>query len=163
MAIDRTTKYAGFSLIIRSGTVSEKIKTAVVEGLVDIGEKYLVKVKTTIGLEDHTLAELRKLGHPYRVGAAPNSIHGDDRMVHVQSGKLRDTIRVQPVEETTSRKFSVYVSSTAPEMAFLIYGTSKMRPRRFHEKAYESIKSVYWNPVLDRVGKINYRIATSSR
>jgi len=159
MAQNRKVQGAGFQLIIRTGSVTEAVQKAVMKGLTDVGKQYKERVMKNISLDDHTLQELREMGHPYRVTGPKDALHGDDRLVHEQSGKLKSSIRLQPVEQTTSRKFTVYITSNAPEMPFLIYGTSRMRPRRFHEKSYEDIKDRFWKPLLSELKKVNVRIA----
>lgn len=163
MAKDRTVTGAGFQLIIASGSVSKKVEEAIMKGLKTISAEYKRQIDKTISLDDHTLEELRSLGHPYSAGLPPGNLHGDDRLVHEQTGELRKSIKVSPVEETTSRRFSVYISSDAPHMPFLIFGTSKMRPRRFHELAYERMKDKFWEPVLSQLKKVEHRIQISER
>lgn len=157
MLADRTVTKAGFQLIIRSGSVSAKVRTAVMEGLAEIAKNYKKQVDKNISLDDHTLQELRVMGHPYAV-SKPENVPHDDRMVHEQEGTLRKSIKAHPPEETTSRRFTVYVTSDAPEAMWLIYGTARMRPRRFHEKAFNEIKNTYWEPVTERLKKLNYRM-----
>lgn len=158
---DRTVTKAGFRLVIKSGTVSKQVKDAVVEGLTEVTKNYKDQVDKELSLDDHTLAELRQLGYPYAVGK-PENIPHDDRMVHEQSGDLRKSIKIGPVEETTSRKFTALVTTTDPKAAFLIYGTSRMRPRRFHEKAFEDLKQKFWDPLIKRIKGLNTRIETFS-
>lgn len=157
MLSDRTVTKAGFQLVIRSGSVTKKIQQAVLEGLEEVAKNYKKQVDKNISLDDHTLQELARMGHPYAVGKPENTPH-DDRMVHEQTGRLRNSIKIHPVEETTSRRFTVYISSDAPEAMYLIYGTIRMRPRRFHEKAFNEIKSEYWKPITERLKKVNYRM-----
>jgi len=162
-AADKTVTQAGFQLIISSGSLSRKVREAVLLGLKEVAEEYKKRVIANISLDDHTLKELRKLGHPYAVGKPEGTLHGDDRLVHVQEGKLKRSIRANPVEETTSRRFSVFVSSADPKLPYLIYGTTVMRPRRFHEKAYQEIKERFWKPVLEKLAKVEHRMAATAR
>jgi hypothetical protein len=162
---DKVVTKAGFSLIVRSGSVSKLMQQAIMDGLRDISKNYAEKVKKNVSLDDHSLAELRRMEHPYAVGK-PENIPHDDRMVHIQTGELKRGIKYNPPESTTSRTFSVYVYSESPHTPYLIFGTSRMRPRRFHEKAFNEIKDKYWDPVLERLRKLNYRVdvgATSAR
>ncbi len=162
MAGDRTVTQAGFQLIIANGSVTRKVRVAVVDGLKDVAAQYRNQIRKNISLDDHTLQELRKLGHPYSRDKGVDSLH-DDRLVHEQSGKLKGSIRVSAVEETTTRRFSVFISSSDPVMPWLLYGTATMRPRRFHEKSYEDIKSKFWKPVLDQLKKVQHRIQLTIR
>lgn len=163
MAKDRKVTGAGFQLIIASGSVSEKAKAAIMEGLRDVAKNYKKQIDQVISLDDHTLAELRSLGYPYSTDKPKGSLHGDDRLVHEQTGKLRESIKVSTPEETTSRRFSVFVTSTAEHMKYLIYGTSRMRPRRFHELAYDKIKDKFWDPVIKNLKKVEHRIQITER
>lgn len=156
---DRTVTGAGFQLVIASGSVSAKARTAILKGLSQVAKNYKEQVIKNISLDDHTLEELRKLGYPYASGKA-GSLHGTDSMVHTQSGELKRSIQSAPPEETTSRRFSVFVTSNVPYMPFLLYGTSTMRARPFHEKAYEEIKDKFWAPVLDELSKVEHRIVS---
>ncbi len=78
---------------------------------------------------DHSLAELRAMGHPYGY-TNPQQIHDPDWLIHKQSGGLLSASVQEPlVTETTDAvtgQFGFY-----PDMlpVWLIYGTSKMRPR----------------------------------
>ena len=163
MLSDRIVTQAGFRIVIRSGSVSKLVQQAVSDGLKEVAQNYKVQVVKNISLDDHTLEELRQMGHPYAANKAPGSLHGDDRMVHTQSGEFLKSIRVSQPERTTEKRFTVYVTSDDPILPFLLYGTSRMRPRRFHEKAYEQIKDKFWNPVISRLKKLDYRIETSAK
>jgi len=154
---DREIKKAGYRLIIRTGTVSEKVREAILRGLKEGGEVYYRAVMKNISLTDHTLIELRRLSHPYAVESPGAPVHPDDRMVHEQTGKLKASIRVGRIQET-SRKFSLFIMSDSPVMGYLIYGTSRMRPRRFHEKAYEDVKRALWRPLQASLREVRNRI-----
>ena len=161
MARNKRITGAGFQIVIASGTVMEKIKEAVLTGLEEVSEQYYKAVLENLSLDDHTLAELQALGHPYSVNAPRDGLHGDDRLVHEQSGKLKSSIKKGMPEESTSRRFSVYVTSSDPVMPWLIYGTATMRKRNFPEKAYEDIKPKFWEPVFAKLRKLEYRMETS--
>lgn len=159
MATDRIVTRPGFTLIIKTGTLSAKLKEQVLQGMKEVSDQYMKEVDKTLSLDDHSLQELRRLGHPYGTGKPENQPH-DDRYIHEQTGKLRKSIKATDPREVSSRKISVTVTSDDPVVPFLIYGTSKMRPRRFHEMAFENIKDKYWKPIFDRLKKFNYRIDT---
>jgi hypothetical protein len=76
-----------------------------------------------IGLSDHSLEELRKLGHPYsRRFGADSFVHADD-YVHKQSGRLVSMTYTETSDD------SVRLISEAPEYLYLRFGTSRMRMR----------------------------------
>lgn len=157
MLADRKVTGAGFQLTIASGSVSAKVRAAILVGLKGVAEQYYSQVIKNLSLDDHTLEELRKLGHPYSVTKGVDSLH-PDAMIHEQTGNLKRSIRIQPPEETTSRRFSVFVTSNSPYLPFLLYGTSTMRARPFHIRSYESIKARFWKPVTDELSKVDHRI-----
>jgi hypothetical protein len=157
MAQDRTVKDVGFQLKIASGSVTKKVQAAVLEGLVAVTENYKKQILQNISLTDHDLKELRALGYPYALGKPENSLH-DDREVHIQTGRLKSGIKSEQPQQLTSRKFSVIITSSAPETPHLLYGTKFMRPRRFHMKAFEQTKDKFWQPVLDLLKKVKHNI-----
>jgi HK97 gp10 family phage protein len=134
-------------------------------GLEEIAVNYKKQVDKNLSLDDHTLEQLRQMDYPYAVDKTTNVPH-DDRLIHEQSGELRKSIKSSRPEQTTSRRFTVYVTTDSPYAPYLIYGTSRMRPRRFHEKSFNDIKDKYWDPVTSRLKKVNYRMtvgATTAR
>lgn len=163
MAQDRKVTGAGFQLIIASGSITKKAEAAILLGLREISQEYKKQIDKAISLDDHTLAELRALGYPYSTDKAKGSLHGDDRLVHEQTGKLRSSIKVSPPAASTSRRFSVFITSSVEYMKYLIFGTSRMRPRRFHELAFEKMKDRFWDPVLKNLKKVEHRIQITER
>lgn len=154
---DRIEKRGGCTLVIKNGSLSAKLREQILAGMKEVSDQYMKQVDKTLSLDDHTLQELRRLGHPYGVEKPENTPH-DDAMIHEQTGKLRKSISVTAPSEITSRKIGVTITSDDPVMPFLMYGTTRMRPRRFHERAYQNIKDKYWQPIFDRLKKFNYRI-----
>jgi hypothetical protein len=159
MATDKRIVGAGFQIVVSSGTVMKILQEAVLEGLKQVGKNYKDAVMKNISLDDHTLEELRQMDHPYAARRPVDSLH-DDRMIHEQTGEFKRSIKISQPEATSSRRFSVFARSDSPKMKWLIFGTSRMRPRRFHEKAYEDIKPKIWKPVEDLIKKLQYRIGT---
>ena len=157
MLTDKVITRPGFRLIIKSGTVSKLIQQQIIEGLNEIAKSFKDQVDKNVSLDDHSVQELRELGYPYAVGKPENVPH-DDRLVHEQSGRLRESIRTAAAVQTSSRTFETFVKTNDPAAAFLIYGTSKMRPRRFHEKAFNDLKEKYWEPLTKRLKGLNYRM-----
>lgn len=92
------------------------------------------RVKKNTGLTDHSLADLRRLGHPY-ARRAPQEIHSPGYQVHTQSGALQDA-RFSGTDKASvgsgklsARAFVGFDPSKAPHAASVVYGTSKMVPR----------------------------------
>jgi hypothetical protein len=77
-----------------------------------------------ISLNDHTLEDLRKLGHPYSTRYGADSFMHKDEDVHIQSGDLLNASHIVEV-----RPGVMHLINTAREYVFLRFGTSKMRPR----------------------------------
>ena len=80
-----------------------------------------------INLQDHSLEDLRKLGHPYSVRYSTNSFVHPDTQVHTQSGDLMDESKI--VSVTTPTGPAVRLINTSPHYVFLRYGTQTMRMR----------------------------------
>lgn len=158
---DREVSGPGVRLIFRSGTLSKLVQAAIVTNLPACGRLYLQAAKEAVSLDDHTLEELRRLGHPYGWNAKAKIHGGDDRLVHVQTGKLRSSLKMTAVQQT-GRAFGVFLVSDSDHFLHLIYGTSRMRPRRFHEKAYEEIEERVWVPLREALSSLTYRIEVTS-
>ncbi len=97
------------------------------------------KIIENISLDKHALAELRKLGYPYAVKnrslGAP--LHTPEYQVHKQSGRLLKAIRL----EETPDGFRVGIDERlAPEIKYLIYGTSTMIARDFITGSFNEVK-----------------------
>jgi len=161
MLSDKTITGPGFRLIVASGTVTQKVRKAIVESLGEVGSEYRKYVLKNISLDDHSLEELRAMGHPYAVSKPADSMHSDDRLVHIQTGRLKSSIGVSAADESGTGRFSIYITSNDPAMKFLIYGTSRMRPRRFHEKAFQDIQNRFWDPVKKAISKVEHKISVS--
>lgn len=87
-----------------------------------------------MSLRDHSLDDLRKLGHPYAT-RSPQDIHDPIFQIHEQSGNLLQskTSGVDGADiDSGVLRASAWVKlddSLAPYAAFIVYGTSKMIPR----------------------------------
>jgi hypothetical protein len=79
-----------------------------------------------ISLDDHTLEDLRRLGHPYAKRLGIDSGPHPDYMVHEQGGGL---IAGSTIQECTPGDLRATITETAPEYVYLRYGTSTMRMR----------------------------------
>lgn len=79
-----------------------------------------------ISLDDHTLADLRKAGHPYATRYGKDSFAHPDFDVHRQSGGL---LTGSSIIEASSENPRVVINESAPEYVYLRYGTSVMRIR----------------------------------
>ena len=93
-------------------------------------------------LTDHTLQQLKEMGHPYSVRYQTNyGPHHDDTLVHRQSGLLYDNIqKVEDLGDTTSTVQIGVSADTVPYIDDLIHGNETMRPRNFLGKGFELSK-----------------------
>lgn len=157
---DREVTRAGFKLSIASGSVSRKVQQAILKGLRGSSDIYFEAVLQNVSLTGVSLQDMRDMGHPYSTDHAPNTL-GDDRQVHIQSGEFKDSLKKGSPEQGSERIFTVYFSSSSGIANYLIFGTSKMRPRRFHEKAYNDIRSKVWEPLVENLKKVEHKITVT--
>lgn len=156
---DREITGSGFRIIFRSGTVSKIVAEAVLKGLDDAASRYYAALLKNISLTDHDLQELRELGYPYAKNTDAEPVHEDDRLVHMQSGDLISGIKVTDAAAESNRTYSVHITSDSPYTEYLLNGTSKMRPRRFDEKAFEDVgKEKVFDQLIARLQGLKYRI-----
>lgn len=80
-----------------------------------------------ISLEDHSLEDLRRLGHPYAARFAVDSFIHPDSEVHKQSGSLYESTHVQ--RRSGANGAAWLLINTSPHYVFLRYGTVNMRMR----------------------------------
>jgi hypothetical protein len=88
-------------------------------------------------LADHSLRDLRSIGHPYR-RASPQNIHSPSYLVHTQSRSLIHAVRVEIVNQYRIRVGVDF--SIAPHAAAVIFGTSEMVSRDFVTKSLEEAR-----------------------
>ena len=85
--------------------------------------------RASVKLTDHSLRDLREMGHPYS-RRNPQQIHDPDYQVHKQSGGLlAGEVQKPLVTETADAVVGQF--GFHPDMLpiWLVLGTSKMRPR----------------------------------
>lgn len=80
-----------------------------------------------INIQDHSLEDLRKLGHPYSTQFGADTFVHPDSQVHTQSGDLMDESKI--VQTLTANGPAVQLINTSPHYIFLRYGTMTMRMR----------------------------------
>jgi len=91
------------------------------------------QVQKNASLTDHSLQDLKMLGHPYSK-RNPQKLHEPDFLVHKQSGKLLES-KYSGIKEASISLFqlkaSAYVGfdkNIAPHAVFVIFGTSRSLP-----------------------------------
>ncbi len=103
------------------------------------------EITQNMNLHDHSLAALRRLGHPYRVGG--QGLHATEGYtVHIQSGQLISAKKRGIVEgsiefgELSAKAFVGIDSNKAPHVLHVIFGTSKMIPRPFMTESLKRVR-----------------------
>jgi HK97 gp10 family phage protein len=105
-------------------------------------------------LKDHSLADLAKMGHPYARKDSKKSTDSvsiikykdsgphPDYMVHAQSGNLAGNIKKKSglMGNKAIAAVGVY-EADVPYIKYLIFGTSKMRPRPFLQQAWIDVQA----------------------
>lgn len=111
------------------------------ERMANAGEFLKAVVQVNAGYTDHTQFDLDWLGNPYARRFPDNSDpHGDDRIVHKQSGILYDDIRMEMSFDGLETNVAVGVPDSNPHIANLYEGKPKQRPRKFINKAFDESK-----------------------
>jgi hypothetical protein len=116
------------------------------KSMVHVSKILDAEVTMNINLADeHTPQELRRLGHPYRIGG-PGLHHPTPWKVHMQSGQLFMS-KKNGIEEADisggnlrTRAWAGVDENLAPYALCLIFGTSKMIPRDFLTPALNEAK-----------------------
>jgi|SRR3989304_1274751 len=121
------------------------------------------EVKTMASVEDqHTLAVLREMGHPYAVrhvvgpqGPRQAPVpHEPQQLIHVQTGQLLAAIKDPKIFKNKEVSIGTVEidESQSPHARWVIFGTSKMISRNFPVKALENIRDDWWE-LLKLTGK----------
>lgn len=81
------------------------------------------------------------LGSPYSQKYPTDSgPHGDDSIVHIQSGEIVRNIKKVTDFGTAKSSVAVGVPSSTPHIEDLMVGKPRQRPRRFIDRAFEESK-----------------------
>ena len=104
-----------------------------------------------ISLNDHTLEDLRNLGHPYSTRFGKDSFVHPDEQVHAQSGDLRAMSKI----ELHPSAMAVRLTNNSREYIYLRFGTSIMRMRdpggAALRDSYVAIKERFQNEVRNAI------------
>ena len=119
----------------------EEFKNKVVENTTAaLRESALIvfgKIRTNADLTDHTLADLAELGHPY-AKRNPQQLHDPNYQVHIQTGALYHSIRIDQENETT---YVVGPHANPPDyLDSVIFGTPLMVARDFVNESFNEVK-----------------------
>lgn len=107
-------------------------------GLAGEALEYHVRQQAEL-IDEHTIPWLTEHDHPYSNRYPTNyGPHGDDTLVHIQSGRLFDNIERHESIEALRMEVEVGVSREKVDyISDLIYGSWLMRPRNFLSKGFE--------------------------
>jgi len=89
-------------------------------------------VDLRVSLQDHSLADLARLDHPYARRHGSIQIHGNHpEWVHEQSGTLRRSVygRLEPTGSGGGRFVVGFDETIAPHAKYVVFGTRVMLPR----------------------------------
>jgi len=133
--------------IIRFGGGFVRHTNVVMEGILKILDK---KVTENISLTDHSLKDLKILGHPYATkhGRAGKSLHNPNYQVHKQSGKLLSAKRAFTTKASIAggrlqASANVLLDETkAAHVLPVIFGTSKMIPRPVLQGSGNQVRAI---------------------
>jgi len=104
----------------------------------DIMKKKLVE---NVSLLDHSLEDLRKLGHPYAKRSRSRRVHSPFWLIHRQTIGLGRAVRKKTFKRKDGSFSEVFIDpGIAPEASYVINGTSKMIARPVVWKTLESVR-----------------------
>ena len=123
------------------------------------------RVKVNSSLRDHSLSDLRRMGHPYasRYGDQGLSLHDPVFQVHSQGGRLASSIFMKQEQASfgagrVRASVSVgYDQNRAPYALYVVFGTSKMIPRNVLDGSLQEVK-----PNLEKFFQQNLKNAVVS-
>lgn len=118
----------------------------------DAAENLLDRIKELTGLTDHSLDDLRRLGHPYAKRHSLGSGPHPDYEVHNQEGDLQESLRVEHEGVWRGGQIASDIHSDAEHTWHLLQGTDIMRPRDFASAA-----------ILQGIGEIESRYRQAFR
>jgi hypothetical protein len=107
---------------------TKRIKIAAFQGVIEATQLAMDKSREILSLNDHTLAELGLLDHPYSV-RHPQVIHSPDESVHAQSGEYLSGLRAYPPVGVSSGVYEGRVTNEDEKDRWIQEGTLRMRAR----------------------------------
>lgn len=106
------------------------VEQAMVRATNTAAETLLTEMRDLVSLDDHSLADLAALGHPYAQGKPQGSGPHPDYELHQQDEELIQGLRRTPARPL-GNLVAAELHSDAPHTWHVIYGTIRMRPRDF--------------------------------
>lgn len=116
--------------------VNDEFKTAARVSRTKLSDR----MRVNASLADHTLADLRRMGHPY-AKRSPQEIHTPSYLVHKQTGTLLEAIEdVEEVVPNQGTLVDVGINeSKAPYAKDVIFGTATMVGRDFVTGSFQEV------------------------
>ena len=140
----------GLSQITANLEKAMSTEIAKMNGRVNLaGDVLLETVRHQASLTDHSLADLKRLGHPYSARKSKDGMpHYDDSLLHIQSGKLYRNIEKVSDVGTNQTQVAVGVSpAKVPYIEDVVWGIPyqgpgipSVRPRPFLQRAFTQAK-----------------------
>jgi len=124
----------------------DRIKSEHEQRIIYAKSRTLKYLKRDLNVKKYSLAQLRKMGHPYS-RRRPNLsvVGGKPYVMNIQTGRLRSLFRVRTRYNKQSEKLFVYIDNKAPHARFIFfsrYGTRQVdRPVFF--KAVEHFSKIF--------------------
>lgn len=115
------------------------------------------QVEKNTSIDDHSLSDLRAMGHPY-ARRAPQEIHTPPFQVHAQSGKLKrarysGTDKAGVYGGKLQARAFVGIKSSVPYATNVVLGTSKMVPRDFLVGSLGEVREKVWTTLKRSLNK----------
>lgn len=133
-----TAKITGLDVTIKNmGELSVQGKKGAFDGVfkaLDVANQASLKM---ISADDHSLAELALLGHPYSA-AHPDPPHADP-MIHVVTGMYQGALTVTPPVGWATEIIEGTIKNDDPKDRFLQDGTTKMIGRPWMQWVIDTI------------------------
>lgn len=126
------------------------VKKSAAKALKKAANILLEKIEENASLSDHSLSDLKNLGHPY-ARRNPRDIHRPSFSVHSQTDRLVDSLRVNQINQ-----FRIQVGadeSIAPYVAHVILGTSTMVGRDFVTGSLREVEEEMTNIVIEGINE----------
>lgn len=125
-------------------------KVAMSKAIIEGGMFIQAEIRRNINVTDHTLADLRRLGHPYAKRHGRIRVHPERPwLVHRQGGSLLGSLRRKTIRRVGMSKVQIWLDTTkAPHARYVVMGSQHMLGR-----------NVLWNTATDaRVRRETMRV-----
>ncbi len=113
-------------VIAKLRSLPEKLRPLLNKSMDDASKFLQLKIRENITLSDHSLTDLRNMGHPYSK-RRPSAIHSPPWLIHTQSGRLARSLEYEDRKDKKNVVFRVgFNQKIAPHAKYVLLGTSRM-------------------------------------